>query len=82
MNNELEKRSFDDFSRKDGEKDTKIWKPEVDFRKNKFTSKEIVINIVLALSVIFGTIVMIAALIGGVVIIISVIKSFIRILFS
>ena len=82
MNQELRKKPFDDFLEKDGERKMNTWKPEPDLEKNKFTFKEIVINIGIVLGAILGTIIMIAALIGAVVIIISAVKAFIHILLS
>jgi hypothetical protein len=82
MNQEPGKKSFTSFLEKDGERKMNTWKPEPDLEKNKFTPKEIVINIGIALGAILGTIIMIAALVGTVYIIISALKAFIRILLS
>jgi len=80
MNQELQKKPFDDFLERDGERKMNTWKPEPDLEKNKLTFKEIVINIGIVSGAILGTIIMIAALVSTVFIIISALKAFIRIL--
>lgn len=82
MNQELEKKPFDDFSERNGERKMNIWKPEPDSEKNKFTFKEIVINTSIVSGVILGIIIMIVALAGTVFMIIFALKALIRVLSS